>query len=100
MQHLQLETEAAHNQAKPDQLKHQDEKMELTDNDINKDQIQQERALTFIGASKDLATLTITGVKNTQKMSYTKSPPQKWKRKNAFRYECNKRTENDSVALC
>jgi len=27
-------------------------------------------------------------------MSYTKSPPWKWKRKNAFRYECNKRTEN------
>jgi len=24
---------------------------------------------SFIGASKDLATLTITGVKNTQKMS-------------------------------
>jgi len=40
VQHLQLETEAAHNQAKPDQLKHQDEKMELTDNGINKDQIQ------------------------------------------------------------
>ena len=80
MQHLQLETKAAHNQAKPDQLKHQDEKMELTDNGINKDQVQQERALTFIGASKDLATLTITGVKNTQKMSYTKSPPWKWKK--------------------
>lgn len=30
--------------------------------------------LTLIGASKDLATLTITGVKNTQKISYTKSP--------------------------
>ena len=29
---------------------------------------------TFIGASKDFATLTITGVKKTQKMSYTKSP--------------------------
>ena len=28
VQHLQLETEAAHNQAKPDQLKHQDEKMD------------------------------------------------------------------------
>ena len=40
VQHLQLETEAAHNQAKPDQLKHQDEKMELTNNGINKDQIQ------------------------------------------------------------
>jgi hypothetical protein len=30
--------------------------------------------LTFIGASKDFATLTITGVKKTQKISYTKSP--------------------------
>lgn len=29
---------------------------------------------TFIGASKDFATLTITGVKKTQKMSYMKSP--------------------------
>ena len=40
VQRLQLETEAVHNQAKPDQLKHQDEKMELTDNGINKDQVQ------------------------------------------------------------
>ena len=40
VQHLQLETEAVHNQAKPDQLKHQDEKMELTYNGINKDQVQ------------------------------------------------------------
>jgi hypothetical protein len=40
MRHLQLETEAAHNQAKPDQLKHRDEKMQLTDNRINKDQVQ------------------------------------------------------------
>jgi hypothetical protein len=39
VQHLQLETEAAHNQAKPDQLKHQDKKMELTHNGINKDQV-------------------------------------------------------------
>jgi hypothetical protein len=30
MRHLQLEIEAAHNQAKPDQLKHRDEKMQLT----------------------------------------------------------------------
>eukprot|EP01018_Ginkgo_biloba_P029701 Gb_00836 [translate_table: standard] len=29
---------------------------------------------SLIGASKDLATLTITGVKKTQKISYTKSP--------------------------
>lgn len=31
--------------------------------------------LTLIGASKDFATLTITGVKKTQNMSYMKSPP-------------------------
>jgi len=42
---------------------------------------------SFIGASKYLATLTITGVKNTQNMLYTKSPPWKWKMKNAFTYE-------------
>lgn len=36
---------------------------------------------TFIGASKDLATLTITGVKNTQNMSYTKSPACNWHKK-------------------
>jgi hypothetical protein len=40
VQHLQMETEAAHNQAKPDQLMHQDKKMELNDNSINKDQVQ------------------------------------------------------------
>jgi len=40
VQRLQLETEAVHNQAKLDQLKHQDEKMEQTDNGINKDQVQ------------------------------------------------------------
>jgi len=40
VQHLKLETEAVHNQAKLDQLKHQDEKMEQTDNGINKDQVQ------------------------------------------------------------
>ena len=51
----------------------------VTDNGINKKKIQYERVLTFIGASKDLATLTITGVKNTQKMAYTRSPPRKWK---------------------
>jgi len=38
VQHLQLEAEAVHNQEKLDQLKHQDEKMEQTDNGINKDQ--------------------------------------------------------------
>jgi hypothetical protein len=36
VQRLQLETEAVHNQAKRDQLKH----MELTENGINKDQVQ------------------------------------------------------------
>lgn len=30
---------------------------------------------TLIGASKDFATLTITGVKKTQNISYTKRPP-------------------------
>ena len=33
-----------------------------------------EYELTLMGASKDLATLTIIGVKKTQKISYTKSP--------------------------
>ena len=35
--------------------------------------------LFLIGASKDLATLTIYGVKKTQKMSYTKSSTCKFK---------------------
>jgi len=32
------------------------------------------KVLTFIGASNDFATLTITGVKKTQNMSYTNRP--------------------------
>jgi len=32
------------------------------------------KSITLIGASNDFATLTITGVKKTQKMSYTKRP--------------------------
>ena len=32
------------------------------------------KKLTLIGASNDFATLTITGVKKTQKMSYTNRP--------------------------
>lgn len=50
-----------------------------------KNQLQIKRSIhTLIGASKDLATLTITGVKKTQKMSYTKSPVCIFQKPSAF----------------
>ena len=42
--------------------------------DKHKFPFQLDKSLTFIGASNDFATLTITGVKKTQKMSYTNRP--------------------------